>query len=258
MSGTFAVLHSFVGGSSDGAAPQSGLIRDKNGNLYGTTVYGGSSNFGVVFRVATNGRFTVLHSFAGSDGGYPQHGSLLMDTKGNLYGTNQQGGAAGNCGVVYKLSKSGTLTVLHSFAGGTTDGCGAVGTPAMDRLGSLYGTTFEGGASNEGIVWKVSKRGTETVLHSFAGGTTDGGHPYAGVIRDAKGNLYGDTFEGGATGVGTVYELSKGTLTLLHSFAGSDGAYPVGGVIRDAQGNLYGTTYQGGSSASGTVWKLTP
>jgi uncharacterized repeat protein (TIGR03803 family) len=136
----------------------------------------------------------------------------------------------------------------------------------MDEQRNLYGTTYRGGSSGYGIVWKVSRKGKETVLHSFAGGTTDGASPQAGVIRDAEGNLYGVTTAGGSgtacgkSGCGTVYKLSKnGTLTLLHSFAGSDGQYPVGSLIMDANGNLYGTAAYGGSSGYyGTVWKLTP
>jgi uncharacterized repeat protein (TIGR03803 family) len=112
-------------------------------------------------------------------------------------------------------------------------------------------------------VWKVSQKGTETVLHSFAGAPSDGEYPWAGVVMDTKGNLYGDTNEGGASGDGTVYELNKkGTLTLLHSFSFSDGDAPQGGLIRDATGNLYGTGTYGGSGCGaggcGTVWKLTP
>jgi len=113
-------------------------------------------------------------------------------------------------------------------------------------------------------VWRVSNKGTEAVLHSFGSeGASDGAYPYAGVIMDAKGDLYGDTNEGGASGVGTVYELNKkGRLTLLHSFAGWDGAYPMGGLIRDAEGNLYGTTWEGSSGhgcfeGCGTVWAIT-
>jgi len=185
-----------------------------------------------------------------------------MDNNGALYGVAQYGGTS-NEGVVYKLSKSGALRVLYSFAGGTTDGCNPYGTPAMDSLGSLYGTAGACGSSNMGIVWKVSKKGSEKVLHSFAGGTTDGADPIAGVILDAKGNLYGDTQYGGGTGCfgagcGTVYKVSKtGTLTLLHIFAGSEGALPFGGVIRDTKGNLYGTAFLGGSADWGTVWEIT-
>jgi len=258
--GRATVLHSFAGGTADGAHPWGGLIQDDKGNFYGTTSGGGPSNWGTVFKLSKSGTETVLHSFVGgsSDGEFPYYTSLLMDTKGNLYGVTSQGGSS-NRGVVFKLSKSGKFTVLHSFIGGTTDGCYPYGTPAMDTKGNLYGTTYMCGASNAGVVWKVGEKGTETVLHNFAGGSSDGAYPYAGVIMDAMGNFYGDTAYGGSSGDGTVYELNKkGKLTLLHSFAGSDGESPIGGLIRDAKGNLYGTAYEGGSDLYGTVWKLTP
>ena len=259
-SGTQTVLYSFAGGTTDGCYPYGGVIFDKAGNLYGTTESCGASSQGTVFKINTSGTETLLHSFAGgsSDGAYPVLTSLLMDKKGNLYGVTSEGGAS-SVGVVYKLSKSGTLTVLHSFAGGTTDGCSPLGTPAMDKKSNLYGTAEACGSYTLGIVWKVSKKGTETLLHSFAGGSSDGEFPLSGVILDAKGNLYGDTEEGGSSSLGTVYELDKkGTLTLLHSFAGSDGETPVGGVVRDAKGDLYGAAEAGGSDSYGTVWKLTP
>jgi uncharacterized repeat protein (TIGR03803 family) len=262
--GKETVLHSFAGGSADGCTPAGGLLRDKAGNLYGATFQCGASGVGTVFRVSKSGNETVLHSFAGapSDGSVPFFTSLLMDTKGNLYGVTYEGGASDN-GVVYKLSKTGTLTLLYSFAGETSDGCFPNGNLATDNKGNLYGVTRECGPSGEGIVWKLGKKGTETVLHNFAGGSSDGAYPWAGVVLDAKGNFYGDTNEGGASGDGTVYELNgKGTLTLLHSFAFSDGETPQGGVIRDATGNLYGTGTYGGSGCGvegcGTVWKLAP
>lgn len=260
-SDTETVLYKF-NGSSDGQYPAGGLLRDKAGNLYGTTQYGGSPGNGTVFTLSTTGTETVLHSFTGypSDGAYPTYTSLLRDAKGNLYGVTEEGGAS-NEGMVYKLSPNGTLTVLHNFIGGTRDGCYPYGTPAMDKNDNLYGTTRQCGSHHHGIVWKVSSKGTETVLHNFAGGSSDGAGPYTGVIMDATGNLYGDTYGGGTYGLGTVYELNtKGALTLLHSFAGypSDGANPMGGVIRDTKGNLYGTTLMGGNIGCGTVWKLTP
>ena len=157
------------------------------------------------------------------------------------------------------MSQSGKLTVLHSFAGGTTDGCYPYGTPAMDITGNLYGTAAGCGSSNLGIVWKVSKKGKLTVLHNFTGGVSDGEYPAAGVMMDAKNNLYGDTPSGGASGQGTVYKVNKkGRLTLLHSFAGTDGKSPDAGLIRDAKGNIYGTALNGGNVGYGTVWKLTP
>ena len=266
-SGTETVLYSFAGSTTDGCIPHGNLLRDKTGNLYGTAGYCGAFGYGTVFKLATTGTETVLHSFTGSDGANPLS-SLIMDKKGNFYGATAfggdlncyDGGVGRGCGVVYKLSKSGTLTVLHSFAGGTTDGCYPDGTPAMDKNSNLYGTTEVCGASNSGIVWQLSKKGTETVLHNFAGGSSDGAYPLAGVILDAKGHLYGDTEGGGSSSDGTVYEVSKNRkLTLLHSFVGSDGSYPFGDVIRDAKGNLYGTTNTGGNPPQiGTVWKLTP
>jgi uncharacterized repeat protein (TIGR03803 family) len=261
------VVHGFTA-DPDGADPMGGLILDAMGNLYGTTFTGGSTGIdGTVFEVSNTGEETVLHSFMGSpsDGGFPTLAGVVMDTKGNLYGNTFEGGASPyDGGVVYKLSNSGQLTVLHSFPVSEEDGEEPMGTPVMDKHGNLYGTTSTGGP-NYGIVWKVSQKGKEKVLHSFAGGPSDGAFPYAGVIRDAKGSLYGVTTLGGTGTVcgqyacGTVYELSKnGTLTLLHSFVGADGNYPVGGLIMDAKGNLYGTTEYGGNYGYGTVWKLTP
>lgn len=258
--GTETVLHSFAGGTTDGCNPGGALIEDAAGNLYGTTNKCGASNVGTVFKVEPSGTETVLHSFTGdtSDGSYPYLTSLLIDKKDNLYGVAQNGGTA-RVGVVYELSKSGTLTVLHSFLAGTKDGCYPYGTPTMYK-GVLYGTTQGCGSSGKGTVWKVTKKGKEKLLHSFLGGPTDGAGPYAGVILDATGNLYGDTLAGGSVGLGTVYELSKtGVLTLLQSFDGYTGSSPYGGLIRDAAGNLYSTAFSGGSSGyAGVVWEVTP
>jgi len=259
-SGTEAVLYSFAGGTKDGCYPYGGLTRDKAGTLYGTTFNCGASGYGTVFTVDTSGTEIVLHSFSGGtkDGAYPDFTGLLMDEKGNLYGVTEEGGAS-NYGTVYKLNKSGkTLTVLYSFTGGT-DGGRPVGGLLRDKKGNLYGITNEGGSSGVGTVFKLNKSGTETVLHSFAEDETDGCYPFGTVKNDAKRNLYGTTSLCGASAEGAVYKLSKsGTETVLHSFVGSDGAYPYGGLLRDAKGKLYGTTTSGGASFSGTVFKLTP
>jgi len=268
--GNETVMHAFAGGTTDGCQPSGGLLWDQAANLYGTTEGCGAFGVGIVFRLSKTGQETVLHSFGGgpTDGQNPDLAGLLMDAKGNLYGVTAAGGASGE-GVVYRLSSSGIFTVLHSFAGGTTDGCRPNGTPAMDAKGNLYGTTYACGSSNYGIVWKVSQNGTETVLHDFAGGSSDGANPAAGVIMDRKGNLYGITGGGGGNGCfmgggcGVVFTLSRiDTLTLLHSFAGLDGNDPIGGLMMDAEGNIYGTTDAGGghkcNGGCGTVWKLTP
>src|SRR5579862_9677264 len=257
-SGTETVLHSFTGGA-DGIIPTGGLVRDKAGNLYGTTSQGGTSNDGIVFKISPSGKETILHTFTGSatDGKYPSYTTLLMDTKGIFYGVTEEGGSADG-GILYKMSKTGKLTILHSFKGGTTDGCNVLGTPFMDAAGDFYGTTSSCGTHSLGTVWKVSKDGKEKLLHSFAGGTSDGENPLAGVIMDAAGNLYGDTETGGASNVGTVYKISKaGKFTLLHSFDGTDGKYPYGSFAQNAKGTIFGSTLNGGTIGYGTVWKIT-
>ena len=181
-----------------------------------------------------------------------------MDKEGNIYGVTEEGGSAQG-GVVYKLSKSHKFTILHSFAGGANDGCNVLGKPFRDKHGDIYGTTSSCGTSSLGTVWKLAKNGKETLLHSFAGGTSDGEYPLAGVIEDANGNLYGSTETGGSANLGTAYKVTQaGGFTLLHSFTGSDGKYLYGGFVRDSKNTLYGTAQNGGSIGYGTVWKLTP
>ena len=264
--GNETILHNFADETTDGCVPDQGLIMDNSGNLYGTTVFCGASNKGTVFKLTPNGKEILLHSFAGSpDGAFPELGHLLMDAKGNLYGTAEEGGANG-IGTLYKLAPNGKLTVLHSFPAGSEDGCYPHGTPAMDSAGNLYGTTesYPSCLLNEGIVWKVNRKGVETIVHRFTGGASDGAYPYAGVVLDSKGNMYSVTPGGGANNDGIIYQLSKsGKLTVLHSFDNSDGDGPIGEVLRDANGALYGTTYVGGSGkcsyyGCGTVWEYVP
>jgi uncharacterized repeat protein (TIGR03803 family) len=262
-SGAETVLYTFTG-AADGANPQAGLVRDKRGNLYGTTEYGGSSNYGTVFEVVPKSKEeTVLHSFDGGDGANPLSGLTLNTTGRALFGTAYGGGSSGY-GVVFSLTiRTGAYTVLHNFTG-ASDGGNPVGTLALDPKGNLYGTTAYGGDPNCGdgdgcgtVFEVVPKSKTETVLYSFTG-DPDGDGPVGGVIRDTKGRLYGTTVAGGAYGYcGTVFELVKGTETVLHSFDWSDGGYP-DGVVQDSKGNLYGTAREGGSDGWGVVWELTP
>jgi uncharacterized repeat protein (TIGR03803 family) len=225
----------------------------------------------LLLRGAAAQELTTLYSFIGSDGAYPDAG-LIADPAGNLYGTTQVGGAnpscnqAPGCGTVFQLMPSGTLTVLHSFAG--SDGEQPFAGLIADAAGNLYGTTWGGGASGRGTIFQLDPSGTLTVLHSFTGGS-DGQRPVTGLLADAAGNLYGTTGGGGDGGYGTVFQLdSSGTLTVLYSFTGgTDGRNPDSGLIADAAGNLYGTINQGGDLAScnspnthgcGTVFQLTP
>ena len=255
--GKETVLYSFTG-PPDGEHPSDRLLRDKAGNFYGPLYEGGASGYGAVFKLDTTGKESLVYSFGpGTDGEYPG-GGLIEDAVGNFYGTTGYGGASGN-GTVYKLSKSGKETVLHSFTG--ADGQYPFSTLLRDSAGTLYGTTSMGGTSGNGTVFKLTKKRKESVLHSFAGGT-DGVNPYAGLVQDVKENFYGTTYSGGAGcqgfGCGTVFKLDpKGKETVLHAFATADGHYPdFGTLVRDAAGNLYGTTYAGGTADLGTVFKV--
>jgi uncharacterized repeat protein (TIGR03803 family) len=207
---------------------------------------------------------TILYGFGATGDGHNPHGDLIMDSSGNLYGTTVNGGAHSD-GTVFELSPpvppstTWTETVLHSF-GGTGDGINPYGSLIMDSSGNLYGTTETGGAHSDGIVYKLSPGTpwTETVLYSFAGGTSDGANPYAGLVIDSSGNLWGTTWLGGTHNHGTVFEISGGTESVVYSFAGgtSDGANPYAGLVIDSSGNLWGTTYQGGAHSDGTVYEI--
>jgi uncharacterized repeat protein (TIGR03803 family) len=180
---------------------------------------------------------------------------VLLDSKGNLYGTASGGGASG-AGAVFKIDKSGHQTVLYSFTG-AADGGFPYGSIVSDSAGNLYGTTNGGGASGDGVVFKLDTSGQESVLYSFSG--ADGAFPLAGLIRDPAGNLYGTTNGGGASGAGVVFKVDRsGNETVLYSFTGgADGGYPLWVVLaRDWAGNLYGTTAGGGTANAGVVFKL--
>jgi uncharacterized repeat protein (TIGR03803 family) len=247
---------------TDGSGPVGSLVRDAKGNLYGTTQVG-AKGYGTVFKLDSKGNETVLHSFArGADGAFPLAG-LIMDAKGNLYGTTESGGTP-EVGTVFEVDNTGEETILYSFKR-APDGYGPYGGLVMDAIGNFYGTAEDGGKDSAfGTVFKLTKSGVETVLHSFAS-NPDGANPWAGLIRDAKGNLYGTTSFGGI-GKGTVFEVSsEGEETVLYTFTGGkDGGFPHGGLVMDGEGNLYGTTTEGGDLSCddgigcGTVFKLTP
>jgi uncharacterized repeat protein (TIGR03803 family) len=260
----FTLLYQFRSGPG-GINPYAGVVRDAKGNLYGTTYNDGAFAAGTVFRINPAGKEKVLHSFSQTDGdgAFPWYGTLARDSSGNLYGTTITGGIAGElcCGTVFKITASGSETVLYRFAGINGDGFPQYGA-VRDPSGNLYGMTQNGGPDNAGTVFKVDPTGKKTVLYSFAG-STDGAYPMAGVAFDAKGNLYGTTSGGGLYsfgGYGTVFKLDPtGKETVLYTFMGAnDASSPEAGVIRDSHGNLYGTTYLGGTDGAGTVFKVDP
>jgi uncharacterized repeat protein (TIGR03803 family) len=277
------VLYSFTGGS-DGKNPWGGVILDSKGDLYGTTVAGGSGGSctgdgcGVVFLLSKSGNGwveTVMYNFTGGKDGFGPGGALAFDSVGNLYGTTPDGGkpngcAGQGCGVVYQISpvRGGgwKQTVLHTFTGGADGAVGSLGPLLVDKAGNVFGVAELGGevSCQCGVVFKltpVSGKWRFKTLDAFKG-TPNAGFPYGGVIADSKGNLYGTTYYGGATGAGSVFKLTKSagkfTESVLYSFTGgADGSWPTTTLMFDAMSNLYGTTSAGGdSNGDGVVFKL--
>jgi len=257
---TESVLYSFAN-DGDGAYPAAGLIMDKAGNLYGTTEDGPHGTGNTVFEVSPSGGGWTEQTIY--SGGFGSYAGLAMDAAGNLFGVTYS--------TVFELSPNGgggwNPAVIHTFTGSPKDGTYAYGTLVLDKSGNLYGTTYFGGAKNYGTVYELSprKKGkwTEKILHSFKSGK-DGANPFAGIVFDSAGNIYGTTQGGGKFSAGTVFELvapvGKGSYKekVLWSFNGTDGNFPDGSPILDSAGNLYGTTDIGGSNGDGVVFEVTP
>ena len=239
--------------------PTGSVIRDSAGSFYGTTFIGQTDvgfGGGVVYKIDAAGHSEVLHNFTGGNDGGDPYGGVILDSKGNAYGTASEGGTS-NDGVVFKIDPSAYETVLYSFTGGA-DGGSPFGSLLRDSAGNLYGTTNGGGASDAGVVFKIEPSGHESVLYTFTGGA-DGGYPLGGLVRDEKGNFYGVTDGGGTAGAGVVFKVDpSGHETVLYTFTGgNDGAYPGWVTLaRDSAGNLYGTTSGGGTDNAGVVFKV--
>jgi uncharacterized repeat protein (TIGR03803 family) len=253
-SGLFTILYSFTG-AGDGAFPN-GVISDAQGNFYGTTNRGGTFNQGTVFEFMAAGVEKVIYSFTGSsDGGEPFDSALYRDAQGNLFGTTMFDGGTISRGVVFKVTPTGTETVLHTFLGGS-DGAFPKGSLISDGKGNLYGTTSSGENLKGGTVFQITTAGVLTELHTFSG--SDGFDPNAGLAMDADGNLFGTTFSGGSSNDGVIFKVTPQDIeTVLHNFSGSAGSTPYNGLIIDQLGNLYGTTGFGGAFDQGTVFELT-
>ena len=265
------VLYSFTGGS-DGGNAATGLVLDRQGNLYGTTVVGGAATCGTVFKLAPAASppwtESVLFSFDCFGTGKNPHGGVVFDRRGNLIGTTVAGGSGGSCvgdgcGTVFAITSKGE-TVLHSFTG-ANDGFGPGSALIVDnKSGDLFGTAPDGGADADGVVFEIAHGGGphEKTLHAFTGGKDGGTGSLGSLLRDKAGNLYGVTETGGAHSAGTVYRLTQTSpkrwrLTVLYTFKGApDAGSPYGGLIADKSGNLYGTTYFGGASGVGAVYEL--
>ncbi len=265
-------LVNFNGNGAIGPYPHGDLIADANGDLFGTTVYGGTSGDGMVFEVVktTSGYASVpttLVSFNGTNGANP-HCGLMADANGNLFGTTQNGGTSGN-GTVFEIVKTtsgfaSTPTTLVNFT--YSSGANSYAGLIADANGNLFGTTYDGGAFGAGTAFEIAKTAsgyssTPTILVNF--NVTDGQGPQSPLIADASGNFFGTTEYGGASGDGAVFKIVKTTsgyastpITLV-SFNGTNGEGPRGVLLPDANGDLFGTTEYGGLYSDGTLFELT-
>jgi uncharacterized repeat protein (TIGR03803 family) len=280
---TFKIIHAFgtpMTGTVDGDQPESGLIADAKGNLYGTTYAGGKYRGGTVFELTEkNGIWSekILYHFGAiANDGIAPMGGLLRDSAGNLYGTASFGGKYLVGGTVFELipkaSGEWTEKILHNFGLGP-DGVGPVGNLARDAKGNLYGATISAGETGAGDVFELSPVAgswKETILYPFGILPADPRNPMGGVVLDGKGNLYGTSQFGGLSpaypGNGTVFELIPAAIApwdekILHRFtlARTDGSSPMSNLIFDNEGNLYGTTATGGpNKGDGTVFEFSP
>ena len=275
---TEKVLYSFSG-EADGGGPNGSIVFDASGNAYGTTHFGGittcggqvGGGCGVVFELSQNNNGgwseSPLYAFSdGVDGGFPNSG-VILDKSGNVLGTASTGGNAQcsiGCGVVYELRKRSTWSesVLHAFTGSDGQFPNAVLLPGAG--GALYSTTWYGGTSGNGTVFALTPSGSawnESVLYIFQG-TTDGSAPAAGVVADAKGNLYGTTYKYDGDNDGVAYELRKASGgswkdRVLYTFSNNGGGEdPYAGLLGSGKGKFYGTAIEGGTTGSGVAFEL--
>jgi uncharacterized repeat protein (TIGR03803 family) len=264
---TVTNLYSFVGYATDGQNPEAALVQGSDGNFYGTTYGGGTSNncpggCGAVFRINPSGGYTNLYSFVGSptDGKNPQAG-LVQGSDGNFYGTTEIGGM-GQEGTVFQINPSGGYSNLYAFGNQRFDGYQPRAGLVQGSDGNFYGTTYVGGRYPLGTVFRISPGGNYTNLYSFGASPDDGSYPAAGLVQGSDGNFYGTTHTAGTGAHGTVFRISpSGSCTSLYSFVGSpnDGAAPYAGLVQGSDGNFYGTTSQGGTIGdNGTVFRISP
>jgi uncharacterized repeat protein (TIGR03803 family) len=255
--GKMTVLHSFTGADSntgDGGYPYGGLTLGTDGSLYGTTVRGGVG-YGTVFKITTGGTFNVLHSFNGTNEGTAWYDTAapIQGTDGNFYGTVSDG--TWNYGTVYKMTPSGSLTVLYQFGiGGSTLRYPYALIQGTD--GNFYGTCGYANGHSYGAVFKITPHGELTVLHAFNG--TDGWEPYGAIIQASDGNFYGTTKFGGSGSYGVIWRLTPAAVfKVLFNFSTySLGLYPMAGLVQATDGKFYGATY-GGGSGYGVLFQVT-
>lgn len=286
--GQLEVVHAFANDGTEGLSSYGGLIQASDGNLYGTTFFGGldDDSVGTVFKLTLDGTFTRLHDFVIDSNKDPRkpYTGLVEGPDGNLYGTTLEGGD-GQRGTVYRISPTGTFSVIHHFRGGRDDGSTPEGQLIVGADDKLYGTTMLGGSNDRGTIYRISTSGQYEQLYSFPAlrnfndiglaTNSTGANPRAGLMRsDLDGSYYGTTYQGGAGGNGTLYRMTADgngdvSVTAVYAFKGGpfDAGFPLSTVTQGPDNAFYGTSLHGGYgynfslgqagySDSGTIWRV--
>ena len=256
--GKLKVLHAFDAAAGDGAEPLQGLVRSRNGGLFGAAAGGAIGTNGSVFEVSPAGNYATRYEFMSAGDGHCPFSSVAVDAHGNVYGTVVGSGFGGDPnGAVFKLTPLNKLTALYKFNDGD-DGEYPEQAPVVDAVGNVYGTMLTmNGSEYAGVVWKIDTNGVFSLLHKFTG-KADGFGPNGPLIINTDGNIYGTTAQGGTvkggTGQGTLFRITPaGVFSVIHTFTGgSDGAGPTGTLAHDSTGAIYGAT----SGTGGTVYKV--
>jgi uncharacterized repeat protein (TIGR03803 family) len=249
----FSVLYNFNTKGTDGANPANPgiLAQGRDGNMYGTTVNGGTNGVGTVFQITPSGKETVIYNCTQAQG-YAPYAGLTLGTDGNLYGAMLYGGTSG-FGTIFQITPSGSLTVLYPFTGGT-DGRYPAAPPVLGSDGNWYGTT-QGDFSNNGTLYQLTPAGKFKLLYTFAG-PQGSDQPRTPLLLATNGYFYGNTEIGGKDNQGILFSLSPALkVKVLFNFEGTHGSAPLGPLIQGSDGNLYGTTSGGGSMGTGVVFR---
>jgi uncharacterized repeat protein (TIGR03803 family) len=251
--GRLTTLWNFANGTDD-SVPVYTTVLGQDGNMYGVSVGQYNTQYGAFFKVSAAGVFKALRDFGYTNGADPN--LPTQGTDGNFYGTTQGGGdPTCKCGVIYKATPTGAITVLHAFKGGSTDGNHPYGILAQGPDGNFYGTTYGVRYISGGTIFQISPSGTYTQIHAFTGGANDGVLPTSGLTLGPDGNFYGTTTGGGTKNYGTIYKLNRstGAVTVVYSFdsqpGGADGIGPTTPLVLHTNGKFYGNT--GGNSLGG-------
>lgn len=264
--GTITDIYFFSGNSMPDGIYPTPIVRDTAGNLYGTSNYGLYGD-GLVFKISLTGEFTNLHSFNSSDGWNPGATPVTVDGAGNVYGPAGDGKTGG--GEIFKIDTKDNFSIIYNFCSQKNCADGTSPNPLiLDSAGNIYGTTYFGGnagcvacQTGDGVIFKVTPAGVETVLHTFTGGTSDGLNPFYRLRQDSKGNLYGITSFGGKNNSGVLFKIPEagGTYKILYNFCSakncSDGKNPFDQVVLDSSGNVYGLA--AGNLRNAILWELT-